>query len=207
MDALIGWPGGDWQSTAWMAGRTVIAYLALVWAASVLWAYRDIRSRTRDAFSQVVALLLVTLFPLIGLPLYMVLRPRETMQQAYDRQLEQEAILSDLHSASSCPNCRRPVQDDFMVCAYCRTSLKHPCTNCGRVLNQAWRHCPFCSTTRATERSAGRLEFDAAADGAATDGAEPAAPSRPRSAGRGGDPTSEREPAPPAPGASSTAAE
>ena len=178
MDVLIGWPGGDWQATATMAAVLVALYLALIWITVILWAFRDIRSRSRDPFSQLVGVALVTALPFLGIPLYLVLRPSETLQHAYDRQLEQEAILSELHSVSACPQCRRPVQDEFMACPHCRTSLKEPCAQCGRLLTHAWRHCPFCSTTREPARQAARLEFDgaeveaaAADEGDATQGA------------------------------------
>ena len=108
MDVLVGWPGGDWQSTAKVAGALVGSYLGLLWVASILWAYRDIRGRTRDPVSHIVAVGIVGVLPLVGLPIYFALRPDETLQAAYDRQLEQESILSELHSVSACPNCRRP---------------------------------------------------------------------------------------------------
>ena len=162
MDVLVGWPGGDWQATAKMVAALVSVYLALVWVTVILWAFRDIRSRTRDPFSQLVGVGLVTALPFLGIPLYLVLRPSETLQHAYDRQLEQEAILSELHSISACPQCRRPVQDEFMACPHCRTSLKEPCAECGRLLTHAWRHCPFCATTREPASQAARLEFEGA---------------------------------------------
>lgn len=164
MNVLIGWPGGDWQSTAAGAAWIVSGYLALIWVTTILWAYRDIRSRSRDPFSQIVAVAM-SLVPFAGLPLYFVVRPRETLQQAYDRQLEQEAILSELYSASACPNCRRPVQDEFMACPYCQTSLKEPCADCGRLMAHAWRHCPYCGVTREPARDATRLEFEDAERG------------------------------------------
>ena len=48
LDVLVGWPGGDWQTTAKIAGTLTVAYLLLIWLASVLWAFRDIRSRSAD---------------------------------------------------------------------------------------------------------------------------------------------------------------
>lgn len=148
MDVLIGWPGGDWQSTARMAGAIIGGYLVIIWLASVLWVYRDIRSRTRDPISHVTAVVIALAFPFIGLPVYFVLRPSDTLIEAYDRQLEQEAILSELHSISACPNCRRPIQDDFMVCAHCATALREPCSNCKELLQFSWQHCPYCATAR-----------------------------------------------------------
>ena len=156
MDVLISWPGGDWQATARMGGTIVGGYLVVIWLASVLWVYRDIRSRTRDPISHVTAVVIALAFPFIGLPVYFVLRPGVTLVEAYDRQLEQEAILSELHAVSACPNCRRPVQDEFMVCAHCATPLREPCSNCSQLLQFSWQHCPYCATPRSQPAPAPR---------------------------------------------------
>ncbi len=149
MDVLIGWPGGDWQATARLAATLVIGYLALMWLASVIWTYRDISSRTRDPISQAVMLSIVVVLPIVGLPIYMALRPAETLQQAYDREIEQEAILADIQTLAACPGCRRPAEADFRVCAYCGTTLKEPCPSCNELMLHAWRYCPHCATPRA----------------------------------------------------------
>jgi hypothetical protein len=148
VDILIGWPGGDVESTLRLSGFLGGSYFALIWVASALWVYRDIRSRTRDVVSQLTATAIAVALPILGLPLYLVLRPKHTLQESYERQLEQEAMLSELHAVSACPQCRRPVQDDFMVCAHCRTQLREPCGSCGRLLQHAWRNCPYCATPR-----------------------------------------------------------
>lgn len=144
----IPWPGGDWQATLRLAGALIGGYLLVLWFASILWVYRDIQSRTRDPITQAIGVGISVVFPLVGLPVYWVVRPQETLQEAYDRQLEQEAILSELHSVTGCPNCRRPIGDDFMVCAYCGTALKAPCNSCGRLLQFSWRVCPTCATPK-----------------------------------------------------------
>jgi hypothetical protein len=153
VDVLVGWPGGDLAATLRLVGLVVFSYAFVLWVASVLWAYKDIRSRTRDPIAQGVGVMIALLFPLVGLPVYLVLRPDETLAGAYARQLEQEAILSDLHAISSCPNCRRPVQDEFQVCAHCGTPLRQPCVRCGKLLQFAWRHCPYCATPREVARA------------------------------------------------------
>ena len=174
MELPFGWPGGDWQTTAKILGLIIGSYLFLIWAASVLWAYRDISGRTRDIASQVIAMSIIVLLPLVGVPAYLIARPRETLREAYDRQLEQEAILSDLHAVPACPQCRRPVDQDWAICAFCSHELKEPCPSCSRLLQNAWRHCPYCSTQRerasepaetATQERA-REDVAAAGDGA-----------------------------------------
>jgi RNA polymerase subunit RPABC4/transcription elongation factor Spt4 len=144
----IPWPGGDWQATLRLFSALIGGYLLVLWFASILWVYRDIQGRSRDPITQAIGVGISVVFPIVGLPVYMVVRPQETLQDAYDRQLEQEAILSELHAVTGCPNCRRPVQDDWHVCAFCGTALKSQCNSCGRLMQFSWRICPTCATPR-----------------------------------------------------------
>lgn len=128
------------------------AFLLAFWVSLVIWTFRDIRSRTRDIFAQLLAALMVLLFGPIGLMIYFLLRPRETLDQIYDRQLEQEALLQDIEEQRACPKCHRPVEDDFRLCPYCRTPLKKPCSHCGRLLHLDWDVCPYCGTEAASPR-------------------------------------------------------
>ncbi len=72
------------------------AYLVAFWLSMAIWAYQDIRSRSRDYFTHFLAVLLVLLFNFAGLVLYLILRPRETLAESYERSLHEEAILQDL---------------------------------------------------------------------------------------------------------------
>lgn len=142
------WPGGSWEATARLVATGAIAYVILLWLSLVVWAYRDIRERTQDIFYQVIAILLVLLFSLAGLVVYLMVRPGETLAEAYQRSLEEEAILRDLGDLSACPTCRRSVQADFIICPACRTPLKEPCAKCSRPLSYSWEACPYCATNR-----------------------------------------------------------
>ncbi|MEI7925765.1 MAG: zinc ribbon domain-containing protein, partial [Chloroflexota bacterium] len=161
MDVLLGWPGGSWQATARLFGGLMSAYLLIIWLASIFWVYRDIRSRTTDPISHLISVAIAVVFPIVGLPIYLILRPADTLTAAYDRQLEQEALLSELQNVSACPNCRRPVQDEFTVCAFCATPVKQGCSRCGRQLRLSWRYCPYCSTPRAQHQSAAETRYAA----------------------------------------------
>lgn len=151
---LLGDAGEAVMDALKLAGTFTALYLALLWAASVLWAYRDIRSRTLDPIMQIVGVALVALLPLLGVPIYLIVRPSETLTEAYERELEQEAIRSELHALAPCPSCRRPVERDFVVCAYCRTSVREECTRCRKLLSLDWRHCPYCGTSRPVRQEA-----------------------------------------------------
>ncbi len=145
---LIGWPGGEWQATARLAGTIVFAYLALLWLATILWAYRDMRARTRDPVSLAVGVTLVTAFPLFGVALYLLARPRDTIADAYARELEDAAMRVELRGAEACPGCRRAVLSEFVFCPYCRSRLREPCSNCPQLLAADWRHCSRCGASR-----------------------------------------------------------
>lgn len=141
---LVSWPGGDWQATATIAGTLLGAYLAVIWLTLIFWTYRDIRQRSRDPILQTVAVLLVLLFFLPGHWVYLIVRPRYTLTELYERSLEEEALLQDLEDTKACPTCKRRVQDEFLICPSCRTQLKEPCRSCAKPLSYAWVACPFC---------------------------------------------------------------
>jgi len=65
------------------------AYLLALYFVSIVWTFRDVTSRTRDVFSIVLGMVLVILIPLVGILLYLILRPRETLSEAYERSLEE----------------------------------------------------------------------------------------------------------------------
>lgn len=141
---LLDWPGGSWEATLRMTLTVLAIYLAALWITLVFWTYRDIRQRTRDPILQTVAVLLVLVFFLPGHWIYLILRPRYTLVELYERSLEEEALLQELEDQKACPGCNRRIQDEFLLCPYCRTSLKEPCRGCSRPLNRAWLACPFC---------------------------------------------------------------
>jgi hypothetical protein len=142
------WPGGSWQDTVRIIAAGAIVYFIVLWVGLVIWVYRDIRERTRDIFHQTVSVLLALFFNLAGLLVYLLIRPQETLAQVYQRSLEEEALLQDLEEISACPNCRHPVESEFVICPLCRTQIKEPCINCGKPLSYSWIACPYCSTNR-----------------------------------------------------------
>ncbi len=152
---LVDWPGGDWQATLKLALIIIFVYIAVLWLTLVFWAFRDIRQRTRDPIVQMVAVLLVALFFLPGHWIYLIVRPRYTLSELYERSLEEEALLQDLEDQKACPTCKRRIQDDFLVCPSCRTQLKEPCRSCAKPLSYAWVACPFCGLEKAPREGFG----------------------------------------------------
>jgi RNA polymerase subunit RPABC4/transcription elongation factor Spt4 len=151
---LISWPGGSLESALRLGGLLLLAYVLVLWLSAVIWVFRDVRSRTNDQASQLIAVVLVAVFNLPGLLVYLVIRPQATMSDAYERSLEAEAILHELQmTANACQACHRPIEDDFNVCPHCRTRLREACRNCSKQVRTSWVTCPYCATDRALARA------------------------------------------------------
>jgi RNA polymerase subunit RPABC4/transcription elongation factor Spt4 len=135
-----------WESIVTLVAAILIAYAVILWLGVVVWTYRDIRERTRDGWSQSVSVLLVLLFNIPGLFLYLILRPRETLTEAYERRLEAEALMREFpEERSACPSCERTVKETFLLCPYCRATLREPCKKCKQLLDLSWIACPICA--------------------------------------------------------------
>lgn len=122
------------------------AYTVALWFALVVWTFRDIESRSRSVVAQIFSTLVVVLFFLPGVLIYLILRPKETLDDAFGRSLEEEYLLQDLEDLSLCPTCHRPVRDDFRVCPTCYTELRRHCPSCARLVDLTWALCPYCAT-------------------------------------------------------------
>lgn len=122
------------------------AYLIALWFVLAVWTFRDIETRSRSVVTQVFSTLLVVLFWVPGLLLYRLLRPSETLDEAYQRSLEEEYLIQDLEELPLCPSCNHFVEDDFQICPHCHSQLREPCTSCERLIDLRWEVCPYCGT-------------------------------------------------------------
>ncbi len=140
------------QQLAILGGVIGGVWALLLWLSIIVWTYRDIRGRSRDSSLHVLSVFVVLMFfpgfNIPGLALYLMLRPRDTLEEAYARSLEEEALLRELGDEGACPSCRRLTDKEFQYCPSCQTQLKDQCTKCERLLSFSWMACPYCGTTR-----------------------------------------------------------
>jgi RNA polymerase subunit RPABC4/transcription elongation factor Spt4 len=152
-DLLVGWPGGSLESALQLVALVLVAYALVLWLSAVVWVYRDVRSRTDDQTSQIIAVVLVAVFNVPGLLVYLVIRPHGTMEGLFERSIENEAMLHELQlSSNACQSCRRPIEDEFVICPWCRIVLREPCRNCGKAVRTSWAACPYCTADRIPPR-------------------------------------------------------
>ena len=143
------------------------AYVAAFWFGLVVWTFRDIQRRSRDAVVQVLATLLVLFTGVLGVVLYLILRPSETLADSFQRSLEEEALIREIDADPSCPNCQYAVESDYVRCPNCGGDLRKRCEACARTLEIDWRICPYCGNEQVGSPGLGQRVVES----------EPAAPS------------------------------
>ncbi len=122
------------------------AFVVALWISLVFWAWRDIRARSHDRLLRILAPLVVLLLSLPGVLVYLVLRPARTLEDEYQRALEEEALLAEVEEHANCPGCGRQIKADWQVCPHCHTRLRKSCTRCGRLMELPWNLCPYCGS-------------------------------------------------------------
>lgn len=125
------------------------AFLVALWISLVFWTWRDIRARSHDRLLRLLAPLVVLLLSLPGVIVYLVLRPARTLEDEYERALEEEALLAGVEAQANCPGCGRRLSPDWQICPHCHTRLRKSCTRCGRLLELTWNLCPYCGSPSA----------------------------------------------------------
>ncbi len=137
---LLGVVGPLLDVLKWVFG----IYIVLLWMATVIWTYRDIHARHEEALLQVLAVSMALLIPFAGLGVYMMLRPRQTISDRYERSLEEEYLRHDIEEQFVCPQCQRGIDHEFILCPHCHTALRRRCISCDHVIDLTWSICPYC---------------------------------------------------------------
>jgi RNA polymerase subunit RPABC4/transcription elongation factor Spt4 len=128
--------------------RAVLIYIVLLWLATAFWAYRDMQQRSTNPIAPYLAATLIIVFTPIAFIfayfLYKIVRPKETVSEANERALAEEAMLVEIESQPHCANCSRPVHEEWIICPTCRNRLRRVCPNCSRLVELDWSLCAYC---------------------------------------------------------------
>ncbi len=131
-----------------LTANVVVWIVIFVWMLCLIRTIKDIRSRTKNLFGQVLSILAVTLLtPIIWLPLYLVLRPKYTYK---DKLYRREAL--DLQT-TSCNQCWMINNFQFDHCISCWESIHHQCTHCDQSYSHEYNNCPYCGSSKNLKRT------------------------------------------------------
>ena len=163
-----------------IAVNMTVIYVVLLWLGTAYWAFRDMQARTENPILPYFAAALIIFFtPLLfvfAVVLYLIVRPRETLAEVYERSLAEESLLAEVEKNELCPVCRDRVDAEWLVCPNCRTRLHRVCPSCNRLADPTWPLCAYCG--REFERGGAR----AAARARSTATPEPATDASPADA-------------------------
>jgi hypothetical protein len=71
-------------------------YVGLLWFSIIIWVTRDAVQRSNNLLFQAFAILLNILIPILGVLLYLILRPSKTNVERYYEELEHKLLLEGL---------------------------------------------------------------------------------------------------------------
>jgi hypothetical protein len=151
-----------------LVGDMVKVYVLLLWLGTAYWAFRDMQARTENPLLPYFAAGLIIFFTpvlfIFAVVLYLIVRPRETLAEVYERSLAEETLLAEVEKNQLCPVCRDRVESDWLVCPNCRTRLHRVCPSCNRLAEPSWSLCAYCGREFDwAERGAARVPAAAAA--------------------------------------------
>ncbi|MGH2380786.1 MAG: double zinc ribbon domain-containing protein [Candidatus Limnocylindria bacterium] len=187
MEAILDPIGEFWEGflnnpVVQLASQLIVIYVVLLWLGTAYWAFRDMQARTENPILPYFAAALIIFFtPLLfifAVVLFLIVRPRETLAEVYERSLAEESLLAEVEKNELCPVCRDRVDAEWLVCPNCRTRLHRVCPSCNRLAEPNWPLCAFCGTdfgrdtSRAHRRNRAPVAAVEAAD-ASDAGSEP----------------------------------
>jgi Double zinc ribbon len=124
----------------------VVLFFVVLWLTLVYWTIADAgrRGAIRPYWGG-----MAIVFPFVGSLVYLILRPPEYLLDSRERELEVAVLERELKQRiHSCPDCRSPVEKDYILCPECGLDLKKPCENCRKPLRLKWVICPYCGTSQ-----------------------------------------------------------
>jgi hypothetical protein len=131
-----------------LAVQATAIYVVVVWLAAAYWAFRDMQLRTENPILPYLAASFIVLFTPLFFPLavfvYRVVRPQERIDEVYERNLAEEALLNEVEAVPHCPTCGRRAHPEWIICPTCRTRLNRVCPNCSRLVGLDWSICAWC---------------------------------------------------------------
>jgi len=119
-------------------------FVVVLWLSCAYWVFKDARRRIDDRIVLVVAVLTGLVFGPIGLIVYAIVRPAETIADRQERELEMLMMEQRVGGEERCSFCKTPVRDDYLVCPTCGRRLRTTCPSCRKPIDPQWRVCPFC---------------------------------------------------------------
>lgn len=85
-----------------------LVYLGILWVALIAWVTRDVLARSKNFLFQAISVLLVLTLNIFGLVIYLLVRPRKTLNEKLFERLELQAFMEELQKNRERGNIKAP---------------------------------------------------------------------------------------------------
>lgn len=124
--------------------RLLIAVLIVLWVFVAFWAWEDVKERTNSFIIAIFVALIVFVFPIVGLAIYLLARPRWTIEEKFWMDLERRHLLYETAELGDCHACGAQLSVGYQFCRECGEPVAMQCKGCGEQFPLDSRFCPYC---------------------------------------------------------------
>jgi len=118
--------------------------LAIFWLVVLYWVWFDASERCSSVFVKICYVLLVGILNIVGLIIYLLIRPSRTIEEIYWGDLERRYLKYETAELGDCPKCGTQLAPGYIYCPNCRYELKVKCPSCEVYVDRGSRYCPNC---------------------------------------------------------------
>lgn len=131
----------DFNQVFFFIGLGVVVF----WLSVAVWVWKDATSRYKSPVFPILFALMTIVFSVFGYLAYVVIRPKDTIEDKYWNEREKEFLMHEIGDYDVCPNCHfDQIFVEFLRCPKCGYEIRHKCEECSFALNKHWKHCPSC---------------------------------------------------------------
>lgn len=130
----------DFHFVMSILGYSLIAF----WIVVLYWVWLDSGERTSKVAVRILFVLLALVLNVVGLIIYLLIRPSQTIEEIYWSDLEKRYLKYETSELGDCPKCGTQLYPGYNFCPNCKYKLKVKCSKCGLMVDRGCDYCPTC---------------------------------------------------------------
>lgn len=134
-------------------GQVFSYALVVFWFVVLYWVWLDSGERTSNKTVKISYVILVAVLNVVGLLIYLIIRPSQTIEEIYWADLERRYLKYETAELGDCPKCGSQLFPGYTFCPNCRYKLKMKCPRCNVYVDKKNKFCPHCGQELRKRRS------------------------------------------------------
>lgn len=127
--------------------------LIVFWFVVLYWVWLDSGERTSNKTVRISYVILVAVLNIVGLLIYLIIRPSQTIEEIYWADLERRYLKYETAELGDCPKCGSQLFPGYTYCPNCRYKLKMKCPRCKVYVDKKNKFCHHCGQELRKRRS------------------------------------------------------